>query len=287
MSSGPMTWVLEPEISATVLLPTSGICPRAWDMAISHHSPHPGPPSFAGRWVQAYGMDEQRSGLRSRPESESQLHLSAAGTVPRLSEPQFPHPHMGMIMAAREVAVRMRMSLHRARPRPLSCPLPFPCPPATPPGEPGPSPGLTGGTAGLVHSTLTVLLPITAPRGGHTLVAGGSTAQLLCGTHLLGCGETHVRGFTEAGHRARRQPVLLASLRWDTGHGANLSYCLTPATRPEALEPDRAFLPPVSVSLSEMPPCAPKDFLNPITHPTTALPDTFSWPLVPDTQAPP
>lgn len=36
-----------------------------------------------------------------------------------------------------------------------------------------------------------------------------------------------------------------------------------------------------------MPPCAPKDFLNPITHPTTALPDTFSWPLVPDTQAPP
>lgn len=210
MSSGPMTWVLEPEISATVLLPTSGICPRAWDTAISHHSPHPGPPGFAGRWVQAYGMDEQRSGLRSRPESESRLHLSAAGTVPRLSEPQFPHPHMGMIMAAREVAVRMRMSLHRARPRPLSCPLPFPRPPPRPLGSLAPPPDSQ----------------VAQPASSTPLSQSFSPSQRHeAGTHLWLVGPQ--LNFS-AGHTclAVERHTCVASPRRDTGHGANLFYWL-------------------------------------------------------------
>lgn len=244
-----MTWVLEPEISATVLLPTSGICPRAWDMAISHHSPHPGPPSFAGRWVQAYGMDEQRSGLRSRPESESRLHLSAAGTVPRLSEPQFPHPHMGMIMAAREVAVRMRMSLHRARPRPLSCPLPFPCPPRHAPWGAWPLPQ--------THRWHSRPRPLhshspsphhSATRRAHTCGWWVHSSTSLQDTPAWlwrdtcawlhrggtqGTAPTCSTGFTEVRHRARRQPVLLPDSSHParglgnlTGPSCPLSQCL-------------------------------------------------------------
>lgn len=224
MSSCPMAPGLKSEILATVPLPTPDTASAlARATTISHYGPHPGLPALAQRSVQTYGMDEQmsgRHGLRTHGFCCPDLNLNLSsitqmelGTFPRLSEPQFPHPQMGMIMAVREVFVRMKKNVS-AKCLAITSVLTvtFSSPPAKPPGEPGPSPqaataprgcltvlgkpwgpdpGLTGGTAGLVHSTLAVLLSITAPRSRHTLVAGGSTAQLLCGTHLLGCGDRH------------------------------------------------------------------------------------------------
>ena len=234
MSSCPMAPGLKSEILAKVLLPTSGVCPPPHPRHCQcpgpgyHHlslrSPpwSPGLPALAQISAQTYGMDEQMSGRRGLrthgfcgPDLNSNLSSITqlwALFLARLSLSFLTHK-WGMIMAVREVVVRMKKNVSPKCPAITSVlTVTFSSPPAKPPGEPGPSPqaataprgcltvlgkpwgpdpGLTGGTAGLVHSTLAVLLPITAPRSGHTLVAGGSTAQLLCGTHLLGCGDRH------------------------------------------------------------------------------------------------
>lgn len=86
-------------------------------------------------------------------------------------------------------------------------------------------------------------------------MAGGSTAQLLCRTHLLGCEDRHMHGLAKG----------------NTGHGANQCYCLSSVTLLRPWESIRDSLFHVSVYSSEKKPLpVPKNFR--ILHLTPLLP---------------
>lgn len=112
------------------------------------------------------------------------------GIFPRLSEPQFPHPQMGMIMAACEVIVRMKKNVSSKCPAitsVLTVPLSSPSPKL--PGEPGPpSPRVTTAAQGCLTMTLgdqTLDSQVAHPASSAPLSQSFSPSQRHeAGTHL-------------------------------------------------------------------------------------------------------
>ena len=184
----------------------------------------------------------------------TQSHHLAVGIFPRLSEPQFPHPQMGMIMAAREVVVRMKKNVSSKCPAVTSVlTVPLSSPPLKPPEESGPpSPQVATAAQGCLTMTLGTRpwthtwhiqphpLHSRSPSPHHSATRPAHT----CGWWVRSSASLQ-----DTPAWLWRETQMHSLAKGDIGHGASEPYRLTPATWPEALGIHQGL--PVSVSSSE------------------------------------